>query len=1355
MAPGGLLGGGGGTQDDSVKDLFDRIGGTIQQQVHSASKIYTSELHGDLSKATYPGDENPEKSTPQDPCDLEHSLHTNVTIGGDKEYPCEKRSNVRFSDKEGAECNKSKIKDSKSNCGACAPYRRLHLCDRNLENINDYSKINTKDNLLLEVCLAAKYEGDSIIGEYPKYQNKYGDSGFTTCTMLARSFADIGDIVRGKDLYLGDNRKDREQKQKLQENLNKIFNDIKKNNQSKLGRLSLDQIREYWWEENREKIWKAITCKAQGYKYFLPKCSKDTWSQDKCRCANTGVPTNFDYVPQYLRWFEEWAEDFCQKHFDQQDNLEGNMRNMTLKYYLKELFEEKIKEAYGEEDSKELDAKLEEIDVAQKIGDTQHSQDAIKILLGHEEKEAKKCLDTHNEEKCKPKPKPTGEDSVARNLDPAPEVIHDEDDEESHHSGSDSEEEEEDEEDGDDKGDDQDTTQDTEGSATDTSVDVCTIVNTLFTSGDNTALKDACALKYGPGGKEKFPNWKCISDTTGGKDGAICIPPRRRKLYIGGLSQWASDETQSQSQETSGKESLPSGDKLLQAFIQTAAVETFFLWDRYKKEWHHKNKAQNGLGGEAEGLQTIDGTLGDDNNPEKQLQSGTIPPDFLRQMFYTLGDYRDICTGDEKVIQMLKANGDKNIEKIEDKIKIVIENSGSKPSRAPPVPQNSGKDRKTWWDENAKHIWEGMVCALSYDTDKTDDKKIKKNEQVETKLKEKLKKNGEQNGDYHYDTVTLKDEEQNGAKPHSGPMLNNASPISGSGEKTTLTDFISRPPYFRYLEEWGENFCKERKKRLENINEDCMDGDTQKYSGDGEHCETILSDKYDTVPSLGSSCPKSCSSYRKWIRRKKYEFTEQQNAFTKQKEKCQTQSNGAGPNNDGKGFCETLQRRYNDTAAFLDRLKSGPCKTIDESEKDNGEDKLDFSQPKETFKPAKNCKPCSKFKVKCENGDCSKDKRNECTANNKKHITANRIKDCTQDFDILVSDNDPNGFNGLEDCENAHIFKGIRKEQWTCGKVCGYKVCKPKTSNGNKNDEGIIIINALLRRWLQYFLEDYNKIKHKISHCTKNGEGFTCINGCVDQWIKLKKVEWKNIKERFIEQYKNPDNYNVRSVLEEVIPENHLVNAKNKVIKLSKFDTSCGCSFSANTTNGNDDAIDCMITKLQKKIEECQSKHSGSPEQQCQNPSATPDDEDLFLEEEEENTLEPKKMMPTFCDMEDEKPKENEGTCEEAVTPSVPEASEVKKKEKEKEKQEEGEPSGEPEPPQEKAPAPAPAAPPPAPLPPPSPLPPPADQPFDPTILQTTIPFGIAIALTSIVMFGYIFVYMYVFYIYFIYMYLY
>ena len=41
--------------------------------------------------------------------------------------------------------------------------------------------------------------------------------------------------------------------------------------------------------------------------------------------------------------------------------------------------------------------------------------------------------------------------------------------------------------------------------------------------------------------------------------------------------------------------------------------------------------------------------------------------EFKRQMFYTLADYRDICTGDEKVIEVLKASGDENIKDISDK----------------------------------------------------------------------------------------------------------------------------------------------------------------------------------------------------------------------------------------------------------------------------------------------------------------------------------------------------------------------------------------------------------------------------------------------------------------------------------------------------------------------------------------------------------------------------------------------------------------------------------------------------------------------------------------------------------------
>ncbi|KOB63587.1 pfEMP1, partial [Plasmodium falciparum HB3] len=66
----------------------------------------------------------------------------------------------------------------------------------------------------------------------------------------------------------------------------------------------------------------AITCNAGGgNRYFRQTCgsgNNPTLARDKCRCKNKKVtndtdqvPTYFDYVPQYLRWFEEWAEDFC------------------------------------------------------------------------------------------------------------------------------------------------------------------------------------------------------------------------------------------------------------------------------------------------------------------------------------------------------------------------------------------------------------------------------------------------------------------------------------------------------------------------------------------------------------------------------------------------------------------------------------------------------------------------------------------------------------------------------------------------------------------------------------------------------------------------------------------------------------------------------------------------------------------------------------------------------------------------------------------------------------------------------------------------------------------------------------
>ncbi|ETW37734.1 hypothetical protein PFTANZ_01497, partial [Plasmodium falciparum Tanzania (2000708)] len=306
------------TTYSSAKDLLEDIGESIQQKATISAKGYRQYLHGNLKKAEYPKDRNSTGSTPSNPCDLNYQYHTNVTKGYDKENPCGNRPDVRFSDKYGGQCTDSKIKGNNTDTGgACAPLRRLFLCDQHLSHMEE-DKIDSTDNLLLEVLLAAKYEGDSIIKNYPKkLKNREG-----ICTALARSFADIGDIIRGKDLFIGYNEKDRKEKAKLQENLRKIFKEIHNNLQDTEAKKHYNdndkdgnyfKLREDWWALNRKEVWKAITCSARDsdtYSIYTGNGLTKFWL-GRCGSDVTNVPTNLDYAPQFLRWFDEWADDFC------------------------------------------------------------------------------------------------------------------------------------------------------------------------------------------------------------------------------------------------------------------------------------------------------------------------------------------------------------------------------------------------------------------------------------------------------------------------------------------------------------------------------------------------------------------------------------------------------------------------------------------------------------------------------------------------------------------------------------------------------------------------------------------------------------------------------------------------------------------------------------------------------------------------------------------------------------------------------------------------------------------------------------------------------------------------------------
>ncbi|EWC77615.1 hypothetical protein C923_01691 [Plasmodium falciparum UGT5.1] len=295
----------------TAKEVLEEFGEQIQREAKKEALEHIRDLQEFVSHAKYNGI----KTGVTNSCELDHNYESSVTTGHSN--PCENRWDIRFSDIYEGQCTNKKIKGNDDDTtGACAPFRRLHVCDRNLEEIKPVDITN--DKFLVDVLLAAKHEGQSIKTEY---NEKNGDYKSGLCTILARSFADIGDIVRGKDLYLGNkkqNQTDRE-KERLQQNLRSIFAKIygtlpeKKNSAYLKDGPNYYKLREHWWNANRQQIWNAIICDVPEDAKYLEQSDdpKSGSHQKKCRCYSGNVLTNFDYVPQYLRWFDEWSEEFC------------------------------------------------------------------------------------------------------------------------------------------------------------------------------------------------------------------------------------------------------------------------------------------------------------------------------------------------------------------------------------------------------------------------------------------------------------------------------------------------------------------------------------------------------------------------------------------------------------------------------------------------------------------------------------------------------------------------------------------------------------------------------------------------------------------------------------------------------------------------------------------------------------------------------------------------------------------------------------------------------------------------------------------------------------------------------------
>ncbi|SPJ10072.1 erythrocyte membrane protein 1, PfEMP1, putative, partial [Plasmodium sp. DRC-Itaito] len=1115
----------------------------------------------------------------------------------------------------------------------------------------------------------------------------------------------------------------------------------------------------------------------------------------------------------FLKWVkqkekEEWKK--IVEHFKKQGDLAGAGYQVTLEYLLKkdELLKI-IEDTYGKsKETEHIKDMLEEDEATHSATGVTENNTTMDKLLAHELEDAQNCLTKHPDNDC---PKP--QSRLRSEPDPS----------ESHQPNGDADDDEDDDDDDDDEEEDGDESSESDSPPKEgekvteaeepkdvpppppaNTFDACKIVANLFS--ETTNLTAACAQKYS--GNNRHLGWKCVtqrgsnnqaSDTErGGADGqhlrlkrsprdtegvsgpttsgdategAICVPPRRRKLYVTPLmklgdttSVTSADESQASrvegetsaqdggiSAETPRNGDSPEGsppatqssspnlrgaDDLRKAFVESAAIETWFLWHRHVAEWKKRQAEEQGqiglvgaglggadavpglgvgagvpgLGVGVEGVPGVPGAIpggvppggdagngvsirvvpvtgdGDDENgdPEAALQRGEIPQDFLRQMFYTLGDYKDIFFGvsDVDVKGALKksvvntsgdqeSSSDKDdpMTKIENAIKTHI-NSLKSHQNGPPKPGNQANGDITpeslWEKDIGPQVWNGMICALTY-KENDDGTQIVKNTDVEKALfgkdnpGEKTPKNPDTDGGTYQKKYTYKE-----AKLEPDPtqaLHNNESQNPG----TPLTEFITRPTYFRWLEEWGESFCKERSKRLENISEECMDDSgNQKYSGDGETCtERLLTDSSTFNDLEGRSCANSCRYYKRWIERKGKEYKKQENAFEKQKGKCQ---NGSVKDDDA--FCKKLNT-WSDVVKFLHNF--GPCsKNNDDTGKDNGGDKLVFTQPNDTFVPATNCKPCNEFKIHCDKGKCNGDGINgTCNGGTINASTFDTMGEDLQEVLMRVSDKSGDDVtNGLEDCKKAGIFGVINQKKYTCRKFCGHVVCKSEQDNGQANGKiPLITLRALLQRWLENFFEDYYKIKKKLKACM-NDKGSKCENNCVNNcncakvWIVKKLEEWNTIKTLLNKQYKDGETEmasSVSSSLKDWINRFAGIFDKGDKNGLEKLGKLFKCKCLANSENSEDnDYVNCLLKNLETKANECEQNNKHSATEPCpqttQTDNSLPDDEDDYLPldpleppDGEQTEEEKKKMLPTFCDKDQvETKKVQDEVCEPA-----------------------------------------------------------------------------------------------------------
>ncbi|SOV16645.1 erythrocyte membrane protein 1 (PfEMP1), truncated, putative [Plasmodium gaboni] len=610
--------------------------------------------------------------------------------------------------------------------GIQIPPRRRQLCLATL-----MAKPRNKDDLVLNLYRLAKREAQLL-------QKKYKTNGIPNignsskmCRAIKRSYGDIRDIILQKDYVDGFS------KYYVDKNITETLKDEKQGggrsgvhaNGPRQNNVDDTAImrREDLWNEIKDNMWKAMTCNNNN------TCDKDE-------------PSDND---EFLRWLEEWYESFCEEKKEQLEKLNKacNSQNCntdcggtTCEKCLKQcpIYEEWLQKK--KDQWRGLSRKYNELKM--KNNNTLFQQDT------KDKTDAQKYLDSICDKECSCETK--NQKGASNNTLKIEDIISKNDNEYKDKYAKkclgcelknisniikaakkklyDEKKKEKDQQGR--------NFNPAPGSGTE---DICKDVEKYITENEATIQGNGgCRTKDFSSKK-----WECEKGNNTVSGEGECMSPRRQSLCIHYL-----------------KESTVNNETNLRtALLKSVSLETYWLWEQYK---------------------------GTHPDADDDLKKGKIPEDFKRQMFYTLGDFRDLVFETD----IGSSNDTKGIGTTVKQI--LAKQNGTK---TPTKPQD-------WWKTVESDVWAAMVCALTHGMS-------------DTAVQQELKKNND------YKSVKFE-----------------GTTTSGTTSGTNLTTFVARPQFLRWMTEWAEQFCREYNKELETLSTACKDYECNGNKGNQQQCKT-------------------------------------------------------------------------------------------------------------------------------------------------------------------------------------------------------------------------------------------------------------------------------------------------------------------------------------------------------------------------------------------------------------------------------------------------------------------------------------------------------------------------------------